>query len=117
MSPDMSPVRRVGEDSVIVLPAEIDVTNADQVGAELTRALDASAVMLVVDMTETVFCDSSGIQVLLRAHRRAVAAGLELRLATSSPAVRRVLELTGIDRVIDMYPDLSAAMNRAAGTG
>jgi anti-anti-sigma factor len=113
----MSPVRRVGEDAVIVLPAEIDVTNADQVGAELMQALDASAVMLVVDMTETVFCDSRGVQMLLRAHRQATAAGMELRVATSSRSVRRVLELTGTDRVIDMYPDLSAAMNRAAGTG
>lgn len=117
MSPDMSPVRRVGEDSVIVLPAEIDVTNADQVGAELLRAVDASAAMLVIDMTGAVFCDSSGIQILLRAHRRAVAAGTELRLATSSPAVRRVLELTGTDLVIDIYPDLGAAMNRVTETG
>jgi anti-anti-sigma factor len=102
---------------VIVLPADIDVTNADQVGTELMQALDGSAAMLVVDMTETVFCDSSGIQMLLRAHRRATAAGTELRVATSSRSVRRVLELTGTDRVIDMYPDLSTAMNRAAKTG
>ena len=102
---------------MIVLPAEIDVTNSDQVGAELMQALDGSAVMLVVDMTETVFCDSSGIQILLRAHRQATAAGTELRLATSNPAVRRVLELTGTDRVIDMYPDLSTAMNRMTETG
>jgi anti-anti-sigma factor len=102
---------------VIVLPADIDVTNADQVGAELMQALEAGAAMLVVDMTETVFCDSSGVQMLLRAHRRATAAGTELRVATSNRSVRRVLELTGTDRVIDMYPDLSTAMNRAAETG
>ncbi len=117
VSRDAFPVRRAGEGAVIVLPAEIDVTNADQVGAELTQVLDAGTVMLVVDMTETVFCDSAGIQVLLRAHRRAAAAGTELRLAASSRSVRRVLELTGADQVIDTYPDLNAAMDGVAEPG
>lgn len=116
MSRDVCPVRRAGGEAVIVLPAEIDVTNADQVGAELMRLLDGGAVMLVVDMTETVFCDSAGIQMLLRAHRQAAAAGAGLRLAASARAVRRVLELTGADQVMDIYPDLDAATDGPAET-
>ncbi len=103
-------VRQAGSQTVIKLPVEIDVGNADQVSSELLRILDEGAVTLVVDMTATVFCDSAGIRTLVHAHHRAAATGARLRVAVSGGAVRRVLELTGIDRVIDTYPDLSAAM-------
>jgi anti-sigma B factor antagonist len=117
VSLDPYPVRRAGGAAVIVLPAEIDVTNAAQVGAELARALEADTEVLVVDMTATVFCDSAGVQVLVRARHRAAAAGLALRLAAGTPQVRRVLELTGADQVIDTYPDLETATHGLAATG
>ncbi len=84
--------------------------------AELLRILDEGAVTLVVDMTATVFCDSAGVRTLVHAHRRAAATGAGLRVAVSTSAVRRVLELTGVDRVVDTYPDLDAAMAGRAGT-
>jgi anti-sigma B factor antagonist len=99
------------------LPAEIDVTNADQVGVELARALDAGTEVLVVDMTATEFCDSAGVQMLVRASQRATAAGTGLRLAAGTHPVRRVLQLTGADQVIDTYQDLAAATHGLAVTG
>ena len=131
VSRDAFPVRRAGEGAIVVLPAEIDVTNADQVGVELTRVLEAGTVMLVVDMTETVFCDSAGIQKagrcdnreplrVMQSHRQAgrVGAPREERPAHGQPPfLRRVLELTGTDQVIDTYPDLNAAMDGVAEIG
>ena len=117
MTVDMCLVRQAGSQTVIKLPVEIDMGNADQVGSELLRLLDEGAATLVVDMTATVFCDSAGIRTLVHAQRRAAAVGAGLRVAVNSSAVRRVLELTGIDRVIDTYPDLDAAMADRADTG
>jgi anti-sigma B factor antagonist len=117
VSLDPCPVRRAGGAIVIVLPAEIDVTTVDQIGAELAGALDADPEVLVVDMTATESCDSAGVQMLVRTSRRAAAAGAGLRLATDGLAVRRVLELTGADQVIALYPDLDAATHDLAITG
>jgi anti-sigma B factor antagonist len=117
VSLDPCPVRRAGGAVVIVLPAEIDVTNADQVGVNLDRALDAGTEVLVVDMTATEFCDSAGVQALVRAVHRAAAGGSGLRLAAGTHPVRRVLELTGADQVIDTYPDLAAATHGLTVTG
>ena len=57
---DVCLVRQAGRQTVIKLPVEIDMGNADQVGSELLRILDEGAATLVVDMTATVFCDWPG---------------------------------------------------------
>ena len=92
-----------------MLPAEIDATNADVVREALLSVLNAGALGLVVDMTATTFCDSSGITALVRAARRAGANGATMRLAMTAPPVLRVFNLVGIDRLIDIYPSADAA--------
>jgi anti-sigma B factor antagonist len=94
---------------VVTLPAEIDISNDGLVEDELTSALSDGLAVLVADGTRTTFCASAGMSALLRAHRQAEAAGTQLRLV-ASPAVRRILELTGADQVLDTYPSLADAL-------
>lgn len=97
---------------VVTLPGEIDLTNAGQVHDALTRAGESGAAVVVADATETTFCDCAGVRALIRAHRQATAAGTDLRVAAAaSPTVRRILELTGADQVLDTYPTLTAALD------
>jgi anti-sigma B factor antagonist len=56
-----------------------------------------------------VFCDSSGLRVLIMALKRARAAGGELRLVLSQPHLRRVFKVTGLDRVIKISGTLADA--------
>jgi anti-sigma B factor antagonist len=98
---------------VIALPAEIDMANAGRVGAELSSALAPGVRTVIADMTATRFCDSSGISVLVRAHKQAVASRTELRLVVPSGAVLRALTLVRMDDVLPIYPSLSQAL--AAG--
>jgi anti-sigma B factor antagonist len=101
--------------AVVALPSEIDLTNADKVHDALTRARESGTAVIVADATETTFCDCAGVRALIRAHRQATAAGTDLRVAsTASPAVRRILELTGADQVLDTYPTLTAALDGPA---
>jgi anti-sigma B factor antagonist len=95
--------------AVVRLPAEIDLTVADELREALLAVLNQGALALIVDMTATTFCDSAGITALARAVRRAAAAGATLRLAASAPTVLRVFNLVGIDQLIDIYPDVAAA--------
>lgn len=97
---------------VVTLPSEIDLANASQVHDALTRARESGTAMVVADATETTFCDCAGVRALVRAHRQATAAGTNLRVASAtSPIVRRILELTGADQVLDTYPTLTAALD------
>jgi anti-anti-sigma factor len=95
---------------VIALPTEIDMTNADRVGQQLRSAIAPGVRTVIADMAPTSFCDSSGINMLVRAHQQAAANGTELRLVAASPAVLRILTLTGLDQLLTIYPSLSQAL-------
>jgi len=109
MSGERFPVQWSGQAAVVRLPVEIDLTIADELREALLAALNQGALGLIVDMTATTFCDSAGITALARAARRAAALGATLRIAASAPTVLRVFTLVGIDRLIDVYPDVAAA--------
>jgi anti-sigma B factor antagonist len=96
--------------AVVTLPSEIDVTNADAVGGELISVIDQGAEVMVGDMGTTLFCDSAGLSALVRAFRRATSSGAKMRLVTGGPAVARVLSLTGVDQLIEVYPSVGAAL-------
>jgi len=100
---------------VVTMPAEIDVTNADRIGGELSAAIAGGAGIVVADMTGTTFCNSSGISVLVLAHRQAAANGAELRLVALSAPVLRALKLVRMDFLLPIYPNLDAALTPEAG--
>ena len=110
MSLDLCPVDRAVYYATITLPEEVGITNADQVREELFRAIDDGPELLMVDMTGTSFCAAAGIHVLVAARGRAGDAGIGLRVAAGTPTVRRILQLTGADLLIDVYPSLEAAL-------
>ena len=104
------PVLWIGQTAVVTMPAEIDITIADQVREDLLAAVNQGAGLLIADLSNTTFCDSSGVSALARAFRRAQASGGEMRLVVTGPAVLRVLSLTGVDRLVDIYPSVTAAL-------
>jgi anti-sigma B factor antagonist len=110
VSGERYPVLWIGQVSVVTLPAEIDVTNADATREELLAVLNQGAAMLVADMSKTVFCDSSGVSALVRVFRHATTSGAAIRLVVSTPAVQRVLSITGVDRLVDIYPSVAASL-------
>jgi anti-anti-sigma factor len=104
--------RHTRQPTVVTLPSEIDVANASEVRDALTLAIASGTTVLVADATGTTFCDCRGVGMLIRAHHQAAAAGTALRVAgATSRQLRRILELTGADQVLDTYPTLTAALS------
>ena len=101
---------RLNRPVIVPLPAEIDMANAEDVGEELCAAFAPGVTVVIADLGSTVFCDTSGARQLVLAHKRAVASNRELRVVISSAGVLRVLAILGIDRVLEIYPDLAAAL-------
>ena len=108
------PVLWIGQTAVVTLPTEIDITISDQVREDLLAAVNQGAELLIADLSSTTFCDSSGVSALARAFRRAQANGGEMRLVVGTPAVHRVLSLTGVDRLLTIYPSVTAALTDPA---
>ena len=104
------PVRIARGVPVVTAPEEIDITNAGALRAALLRAAARPGPVLAVDMTRTRFCDSAGLHALIGAHKRARAEGRQVRLAVTGPQVRRLIDLTALDRLIPVYPSLDQAL-------
>ena len=109
------PYRVVSGVPVVAAPEEIDITNAPELRSALLEA--AAHGTLVVNMTRTQFCDSSGLHTLLAAHKRAQAEGGGLLLAITAAPVLRVLALTSIDRMIPIFTSLDQALAQTTANG
>jgi anti-sigma B factor antagonist len=96
---------------VVAAPAEIDITAAARLRAVLLDSAARGHTTIVVDMTGTVFCDSSGLHTLLRAHKRAVTEHGALHLVVPRDgAVRRILNLTGLGLFLPCFSSLAQAL-------
>ena len=110
MPEELCPVLWIGRAAVATLPAEIDVTNADPIREELLSVVSQGAALLVADLSMTTFCDSTGVSTLVRTLRRTSASQAALRLVVNTPSVQRVLSITGVDRLLEVFPSVSAAL-------
>ena len=102
---------------VVTAPEEIDITNAPGLRSALLEAAEHGYGTLVLDMTRTQFCDSSGLHTLLAARKRAHAAGGELLLVLSAAPVLRVFAITGVDRMIPNFTSLDQALAQTSADG
>ena len=117
MPEDSFPIGLVEGVPVVAAPEEFDITNAEALRSALLKAAANGHGRLVVDMTRTRFCDSSGLHALIAAHKRAEAEGREVVLVIPSTAVLRVFALTAIDRVIPNFTTLAEALAQTSRGG
>jgi anti-anti-sigma factor len=90
---------------LFALSGELD---ANTCGELTERLIGPPGSLLVVDLGELTFMDSSGLGVIHSARRMAIAAGGNLLVCRPSPFVQRVLEITGLDIwVTDWNPEWS----------
>jgi anti-anti-sigma factor len=95
---------------VVTTPEDIDVTSAYALRAQLLASAERGHAVVTVDMTRTHFCDSFGLNVLIRAHQRAQTACGGLRLVVQAPAILRILAVTGADQIIPCFTNLEDAL-------
>jgi anti-anti-sigma factor len=108
------PVQWAGQQAVVTLPEDTDVTNVALLREQLLSLINRGAAVLIADMTAIASCDHAVADAIARAYQRAAVSGTQLRLVVSAPVVRRVLGIEGLDRLVSIYPTLEAATG--AGT-
>jgi anti-anti-sigma factor len=99
--------------AVVTTPEEIDISNAGLLREALGFATASGQPVIVVDMSGTEFCDSTGLNVLVRALGQAGDVGSELRLVIGGIGVRRVLTVTGVAGMFHLYETLGQALEAA----
>ena len=107
---DVYPVRWVGRQALVALPEDVDVSNAGQIREVLLSVINQGAEALIVDMAATISCDRAGADAVARAYQRAVVSRTELRLVVTSGIVLRMLGMTGVGRLVPVYPSAEAAL-------
>ena len=99
--------RSQGDHELVIASGEIDLYTAPRLQSELAAVIAsaAPASRVIVDMSGVQFCDSTGMNVLLSCLRRARERGGELEIAAPKPAVRKILQVTGLDSVFTLVED------------
>jgi anti-sigma B factor antagonist len=88
-----------GGHAVVTATGELDLYTAPRLQGALSDLLHDRVDRIVVDMSGIEFCDSTGMNVLLAAMKRNREQGGTFELAAPRPAVKRILQVTGLDEV------------------
>lgn len=91
-----------GKFKVVKLIGEVDLHNSREVKATLLEQVN-NALHLLVDFTELVYIDSSGMATLVEAFNLAKSNSLEFHIVGAANAPLQVLQLTRLDSVFSMY--------------
>jgi anti-sigma B factor antagonist len=93
-----------GDESVVVhVTGELDMASAETFEAAVSSAPASSHV--VIDLDACSFLDSAGVRVITAAMRGAD----RLSIVATDAGVLRVLEITGIDTLVSVFPSIEAA--------
>jgi anti-anti-sigma factor len=91
----------------LIVRGEVDLATAAQLRDAVLRHLSAAR-SLRLDLSGVTFMDSSGLHVLIAGQRRATQLGNPLTIAQVSPAVERLLQVSGTSalfrRIADQVP-------------
>ncbi|MET8088671.1 STAS domain-containing protein [Micromonospora sp. NPDC005220] len=95
--------------TVVEARGDLDMATAPQLRDNLQQLIDSGDRQVVVDLAGVGFIDSSALGMLVVMFKSLSEVGGRLSLAGVQPGVRRVLSITSVDRVIDIYDDVHAA--------
>jgi anti-anti-sigma factor len=93
------------------LQGPTDVSQALELRELLGQQIDGPAARVLLDLSGVTLVDSSGVGVLVAAHRRAAGAGAGFVLAGAPGPVGRVFELTRTDRLLRIFPTVEEGLD------
>jgi anti-sigma B factor antagonist len=106
-------VSELGRWTVVRLDGDVDIATAPRVREQLIGLMTERTPWVVLDLDGVGFLDSTGLGVVVGVLKRARTLGGDLRLVCSQPAVRRVFEITALDRTLPLAASADAAVAAA----
>lgn len=87
---------------IVTLVGELDLPGSERAAGELDRLERREPPVLVMDLRKLDLIDSSGIQLVVSAHKRAKNAGRRLTVVRGPQQVHRVFEMMKLDEALDL---------------
>lgn len=98
-----------GEDALVVrVSGDLDLATSPRFSDALAAAPATRRV--VIDLTSCTFLDSSGVRALVQAARKIPEGERRVDVVAGSPAILRILEITGVDRMVPVHRSLEEAL-------
>jgi anti-sigma B factor antagonist len=108
-------IRIIEHDHVALLEVagRIDSVSADEFGAALMGTLDSGQDCIVIDCSQLSYLSSAGLRELVSARKRAVEDSVngDVRIAAPSEKVAHVLQMSGLDKVFEVFETQEEAVN------
>jgi anti-sigma B factor antagonist len=89
-------VRNEGRAPVVVVSGELDLASGPELEAVLERFSTQPTELLIIDLRQVDFMDSTGLSIIVKAHQRFADDGRQLALVRGPSQVQRLLDLTGV---------------------
>ncbi|MER5443963.1 STAS domain-containing protein [Streptomyces sp. NPDC002790] len=109
-----------GDWAVVCASGEMDLVTSPALRQQVHEAVADGRRSVVLDLSDVLFCDSSGVGVLIASRRLMRSCQGRLRLilpaqgAVDGSHVNRVLGALGVRRLFDVYPDVASAVDEDA---
>ena len=98
----------------LALSGELDLSSASQVEDVLKEIEESSPPLLVLDLRDLTFMDSTGLRVMVAADARARDGSRRLAIVQGPEPVHRVFRITGLDDHLDIVETPQAALSNGA---
>jgi anti-sigma B factor antagonist len=104
-------VERAGPDRcVVALRGDWDVTNSERLGALLDQVAEGGYALVVLDLEQVTFADSTVLALAIAAQAKLHATGGQLRIVGATPALAVLLEATGLRGELPVYRSRGEAL-------
>ncbi len=98
--------------TVLKVKGEVDIYTSPTFRVEMIRLITQGGIQLVLDLLEVDFMDSSGLSVLISGKRRTTERQGDLRLVCVDGPVRKILNVTGLDKIFSIYSSVEDATQK-----
>jgi anti-sigma B factor antagonist len=95
-------VRMEGRAAIIAVAGELDLASSPKLEQQLDEVWASDAELLVIDLRELEFMDSTGLSIIVGAQQRLGDSERKLSVVKGPPQVQRLLDLTGVSERLQL---------------
>lgn len=96
--------------TVVTIHGELDVASAPTLRERLIGMVADGSTRLILDLEGLDFLDSTGLGAIISALKRARTNGGDLRLVCTQTRIRRLFEITGLDKAFPLHASVDEAI-------
>lgn len=106
-------IKEIEKNALLVAPdGELDHHSAAKIRTEVDSRLGRGVKNIIFDFSHLSFMDSSGIGMIMGRYKRIQKLGGRVIIAAPKPQVKRIIEMAGLFRIVQIEPDVKRAIKK-----